>query len=116
MFFLENLTELIANEIKRQYRSVRKFALHMNIPQTTLFSILKNGIGGTAYDTVVKICNELNIELVNHASAVKMDDNILALIQKYNFLDDVGIHTVNAVLDAEHTRCQSGPRFVKSEE
>ena len=88
----------------------------MNIPQTTLFSILKNGIGGTAYDTVVKICNELNIELVNHSSAVKMDDNTLALVQKYNFLDDVGIYTVNAVLDAEHARCTNGPRFTIGEE
>ena len=113
---MENLTDLIASEIKRQYHSVRKFALHMNIPQTTLFSILKNGIGGTAYETVVKICSELNIELVNHASAVKMDENTLSVIQKYNFLDDIGIYTINAVLDAEYERCQNGPRFVKSEQ
>lgn len=109
---MEKLTELISNEIKKQYKSVRKFALHMNIPQTTLFSILKNGIGGTAYETVVKICSELGIVLVNYESAVKIDGDILAIIQKYNFLDELGAHTVNAVLNAEYERCKSGPVFV----
>jgi len=88
----------------------------MNIPQTTLFSILKNGIGGTAYDTVVRICNELKIELANQTSPVMINDDTLAMIQKYNFLDELGTHTVNAVLSAEYERCKSGPAFVKCEE
>lgn len=110
---MENLTELISREIKNQYRSVRRFAIHMGIPQTTLFSILKNGIGGTAYDTVVKICSELGIEVINYNSAVKIDNEVLGLIQKYNFLDELGSHTVNAVLNAEYERCKSGPAFMK---
>ena len=62
---MENLTELIASEIKKQYKSVRRFAMHIGIPQTTLFSVLKNGISGTAFDTVVKICQTLGINVIN---------------------------------------------------
>ena len=77
--------------------------------------IKQKPIGKAAYETVVKICNKLNIELTNHSSTIKMDDNILELLQKYNFLDDLGIHTVNAVLNAEYERCKEGPSFVKQE-
>lgn len=112
---MQNLTELIASEIKKQYRSVRRFSIHMGIPQTTLFSILKNGIGGTAYETVVKICEELGIGLINYNTAIKIDSDVLNMIQKYNFLDEVGAHTVTAVLNAEYERCIDGPIFVKQE-
>ena len=87
----------------------------MEIPQTTLFSLLKNGIGGTAYETVVKICEELGIGLINYNTAIKIDSDVLNMIQKYNFLDEVGAHTVNAVLNAEYERCIDGPIFVKQE-
>ena len=112
---MENLTELIASEIKKQYRSVRRFSIHMGIPQTTLFSILRNGIGGTAYETIVKICSELGIGLINYNTAIKIDSAVLNMIQKYNFLDEVGAYTVNAVLDAEYERCKDGPIFAKQE-
>lgn len=112
---MENLTELISSEIKKQYRSVRRFAIHMEIPQTTLFSILKNGIGGTAYETVVKICSELGIGLVNYNTAIKIDGEVLEMVKKYNFLDELGTHTINAVLNAEYERCKTGPAFIKRE-
>ena len=112
---MQNLTELIASEIKKQYRSVRQFSIHMEIPQTTLFSLLKNGIGGTAYETVVKICEELGIGLINYNTVIKIDSDVLNVIQKYHFLDEVGAHTVNAVLNAEYERCIDGPIFVKQE-
>lgn len=106
---MENLTQLISSEIKKQYKSVRRFAMHMNIPQTTLFSVLKNGISGTAFDTVVKICKELNINLINYDSAVMIDDEVLDLIKKYNFLDEFGTHTVKAIVNAEYERCTKQP-------
>lgn len=102
---MDKLTELISFEIKRQYRSVRSFAVHMDIPQTTLFSMLKNGVSGTSYETVVNICRELGIEVVNYDSPIATDNELLSIIEKYNFLDDIGVHTVKAVLDAEYKRC-----------
>lgn len=56
-------TELIKNEIENQYRSVREFAIRVGIPYTTLKSALEKGIGGTAVDTVIKICDELEIDI-----------------------------------------------------
>lgn len=105
---MENLTELIASEIKKQYKSVRKFAMHIGIPQTTLFSVLKNGINGTAFDTVMKICQTLNINVVNYDTPFKMDDDVMDVIQKYNFLDEMGMHTVKLIVDAEYMRCAEG--------
>lgn len=102
---MDNLTELIANEIKKQYKSVRKFAMHMDIPQTTLFSVLKNGVNGTAFDTVLKICEALSINVFNYSSPVKIDGEVLELIQKYNFLDEMGAHTVKVITNVEYERC-----------
>lgn len=112
---MDNLTELIAKEIKSQYRSVRSFALHLGIPQTTLFSMLKNGIEGTAYNTVVRICSELGIELVNYDSAVKIDGDVLELVKKYNFLDEIGTHTVKAIINAEYDRCRNSSEAANDE-
>lgn len=113
MCTVENLTELIASEIKKQFKSVRKFAMHMDIPQTTLFSILKNGVAGTSFETVVKICRELGIEFVNYSSAVKLDGEILDIVEKYNFLDNYGAHTVKAIVNAEFERCSKSPSFIR---
>ena len=58
---MDELTLLIKQEIKKQYRSVRQFALHVGIAQTTVVSALKNGVSGTGFATVMKICKALNI-------------------------------------------------------
>lgn len=102
---MDKLTNTIYTEIKRQYKSVRRFALNIGIPQTTLASALKNGIGGTSYDTVVKICEALNIKLVNYENPIKIDDDTLIFLKKYNALDDYGIHTIQTVLEMEYSRC-----------
>lgn len=103
---MDKLTELISSEIKKQYKSVRRFAVHMDIPQTTLFSILRNGVSGTAYETVIRMCRELGIDIVNFQSPIKLDDDAVEMIRKYNLLDSIGTHTVNAVLNAEYERCK----------
>lgn len=103
---MDKLTNTVYTEIKRQYKSVRRFALSIGIPQTTLASALKNGIGGTSYDTVVKICEALNIKLINYKNPIKIDSNILMFLEKYNTLDDYGVHTIQTVLDMEYDRCQ----------
>ena len=61
---MDALTQLIRSEIKRQYKSVRKFAIEMEIPPSTLISALNKGIGGTSFDTVVSICEVLGIKTV----------------------------------------------------
>ena len=91
---MNNLTEVITNEIKRQYRSVRQFAISIGVPQTTIVSALKKGIDGTSYVTVLKILDALNIEITN-----------VEIIKKYNKLDEYGRHTVETVVNMEYNRC-----------
>ena len=43
--------EILKKEILRQYRSVRQFAMEMNIPYSTLVTALERGIEGMAYGT-----------------------------------------------------------------
>jgi lambda repressor-like predicted transcriptional regulator len=52
---VDSITKLIKTEIKRQYKSVRKFSEESGIPYSTLSNALSKGIGGTSYDTVIKI-------------------------------------------------------------
>ena len=104
---MDNLTQMIMTEIKRQYKSVRKFSQVINIPQTTLASALKNGISGTAYETIVKICKTLDIQLVNYQFPLHVDDNALKMLDIYNKLDEKGRHTIHTILKMEYERCSS---------
>ena len=60
---MDNLTTIVREEIARQYRSVRQFAFAVGVPLSTINSALHNGVGGSSFDTVMKICNALNIRL-----------------------------------------------------
>lgn len=102
---MDILTTMITTEIKKQYRSVRKFSQAINIPQTTLASTLKNGVSGTAYETIVKICKALDIQLVNYQFPLHVDDNALKMLDIYNKLDEKGKHAIHMVLKLESERC-----------
>ena len=104
---MDVLTDLISTEIKRQYKSVRKFSQAIDIPQTTLASAIKNGVSGTTYETIVKICKALNIQLINYKFPIYVDDNSLRMLDIYNKLDDKGRHAVRAILKMEYERCSS---------
>ena len=101
---MDVLTKMISDEIKKQYKSVRKFSQTINIPQTTLASALKNGVSGTAYETIIKICKALDIQLVNYQFPLHVDENALKLLDIYNNLDDKGRHAVHTVLKMEYER------------
>ena len=103
--FMDNLTEIIYKEIKKQYKSVRRFAMTLGIPQTTVASTLKNGISGTAYATVVKMCEALDIKLVNYNTPLLADEKMIKMLEMLNTLDSIGLHTVETVLYVEHKRC-----------
>ena len=53
--------EILKREILEQYRSVRQFAMEMNIPYSTLVTALERGIEGMAYGTVIKMCDKLSL-------------------------------------------------------
>ena len=105
---MDEFTMLIKSEIKRQYKSVRQFAAAIDVPQSTIISAIRKGTGGTAFDTVIKMCNALGIKLsVN--SGVFMDKEKTELLEYFGELDDRGKYTVRAVCNVELLRCRNVP-------
>lgn len=49
--------------ILSRYKSLREFTIVVDIPYTTLDSILKRGIGNSSVNNVIKICNALNLSV-----------------------------------------------------
>ncbi len=60
--------EILKKEILKQYRSVRQFAMDMDIPYSTLVTALERGIEGMAYGTVIKMCDKLGLNPVDFTS------------------------------------------------
>ena len=104
---MDSITTLIKNEIKAQYKSLSKFSEASGIPYSTLSNALAKGIGGTSYDTVVKICQMLGIKQANDSELVLFNKEFYDIYSKLTKLDEQGIHTVCAVLNAEYHRCES---------
>lgn len=109
---MDALTELIRTEIKRQYKSVRKFAIDMGIAPSTLISALNKGIGGTSFDTVVNICEVLGIKTVLSEKPIYLDQNTRTIIEGYNALDERGKHSINMMLQLELMRCSGSNSIV----
>ena len=105
---MDEFTMLVKNEIKRQHKSVRQFATVVDIPQSTIISALRKGIGGMSFDTVVKICSALGIKLSMN-SGIFMDKEKSELLETFNELDDRGRYTVRAVCNVELLRCRNVP-------
>ena len=60
-----NRAEILKQEILKQYKSVRQFAIEMSIPYSTLVTALDRGIEGMAYGTVIKMCEKLSLNPVD---------------------------------------------------
>ena len=102
---MDSITLLIRDEIKRQYKSVKKFSDASGIPYSTLSNALAKGIGGTSYDTVLKICKLLNLKQVYDADLTIFNDRFYEICSMLSELDEQGVHTVKTVLTIEHHRC-----------
>ena len=65
--------------IKEQGYSLKSFALKCDIPYTTLYGIMKNGVGKATVDNVMAICHGLGItmdeleEMANGKKATKLE-------------------------------------------
>ena len=102
---MDSITLLIRDEIKRQYKSVKKFSDTSGIPYSTLSNALAKGIGGTSYDTVLKICKLLNLKQVYDADLTIFNDRFYEICSMLSELDEQGVNTVKTVLTIEHNRC-----------
>ena len=103
---MDNLTKLVRDEITRQYRSVRQFAFAVDIPLSTINSALHNGVGGSSFDTVMRICKILAIKAMSNDAALYLTDDTEKLLTQYAKLDDYGRHTISSVMQVEYDRCK----------
>lgn len=51
----------LRNMILDRYVSLRQFANDVNIPYSTLMTLLSRDMGGASFDIVIKICRKLQI-------------------------------------------------------
>ena len=113
---MDSITALIKNEIKKQYKSVSKFSEISGIPYSTLSNALARGVGGTSYDTVVRICRLLNIKQACDSDLVLFNSEFQDIYSKLTQLDEQGVYTVCTVLNIEYNRCvnEDGGASVKA--
>ena len=102
---MDSITILIRDEIKRQYKSVKKFSEVSGIPYSTLSNALSKGVGGTSYDTVIKICKLLNLKQVYDADLTIFNDQFYEICSMLSKLDFKGVHAVKSILTLEYNRC-----------
>lgn len=96
--------EILKQEILKQYKSVRQFALEMGIPYSTLVTALDRGIEGMAYGTVIRMCDKLSLNPVDFSSLEKgesLGEKILEnrVMQYYIRLNKKGKKKVLELMD-----------------
>lgn len=53
---------MLRNLILDRYISLRQFAKEIDVPYSTLMTLLARDIGGASFDIVIKICKKLEID------------------------------------------------------
>lgn len=111
-----NLEEELKNIILSRYKSVNDFANAIGVPQSTIASIFKRGIGKAGVQTVLKIFNALDLDIESistgnlRASQRAVDAEFT---KKYRALDEHGKKLVDAVLDIEYERVAGAQRRLR---
>lgn len=54
--------ERLKDMILQKYKSIREFSMDVNLPYTTIDSILKRGVEKANVINIIKICNTLGID------------------------------------------------------
>ena len=80
--------EILKAEILKQYKSVRQFAIEMEIPYSTLVTALDRGIEGMAYGTVIRLnWNPVDFTPLNQKSLLGgkiMENRVMQYYVKLN--------------------------------
>jgi len=87
--------QILKKEILAQYKSVRQFAIEMEMPYSSLMSALDKGVSGMAYETVISMCRKLGISptdfskngIENGNTIEELSDHSKRLIAYYSKLN-----------------------------
>jgi predicted transcriptional regulator len=96
--------EVLKKVILSQYKSVRQFAVEMDIPYSTLVTALERGIEGMAYSTVIRICDALSLNPVDF-SPLEDGDGLSAQIttkrvmERYDRFNRAGRKKILDIMD-----------------
>lgn len=106
----EELKELIIS----RYKSLRQFSIEIEMPYSTIDTMLKRGVGKAGILNVIKICQALAIDTDALADGKieerKVNDEAVtlrekSLLKKYRSIDMNGKETVDYVLNDIYDRC-----------
>ena len=96
--------EVLKKVILSQYKSVRQFAVEMDIPYSTLVTALERGIEGMAYSTVIRICDVLSLNPVDFTPLDEGDDlsaqiTTKRVMERYSKFNRIGRKKVLEIMD-----------------
>lgn len=102
--------EYIKTLIKDNGYNIKSFALAIGVPYSTLLTMLNGSIGGAAVETVIKICDKLNIPVENLRNEkfsapvitpIDYTNDERDLIKKYRQLDADGKQRIQNQINFE---------------
>ena len=100
--------EILKGVILSRYKSIRQFAVAMNIPYSTLITALERGVDGMAYSTVISICEALSLNPIDFSpleeeDALSSQITTRRVMDKYWKLNKTGRKRVLDILE-DYTR------------
>ena len=96
--------EVLKRVILSQYKSVRQFAVEMDIPYSTLVTALERGIEGMAYSTVIRICDALALNPVDftpldEGEGLSVQITTKRVMERYDRFNRAGRKKILEILD-----------------
>lgn len=111
---------ILKDLLEKRNMRVGELARRIDVPATTLYSIIKRDNMKIDFDLLLRICRELNVPIelfCGGQSPVKMPEpGEWSLIRSYRELDDHGREMVDTVIEKETARlaaARTSPKHVK---
>ena len=107
VYIMDKLTADIKRKIEENYKSTREFSQSIDVPYTTIKTALTKGFGGTAVNTVLKICSTLKLDISNYTDIEKQYSVILSeddadFLRRYHLITPQSQRIIRASLDAAY--------------
>jgi hypothetical protein len=95
--------EKLQQQISEKFKSTRDFCRTVDIPESTLRGVFRHGISSTGVDTVIKICDELKLNIRTfdpeyyHNELLPEENEIIHNYRKLS--DDVKYFLMKSIID-----------------